>query len=98
MQIFPKETRIPFMDLNSHEALLRRREAGTLTWRGAALMLFARFVGSNAHLVNRRQPRSSGILAAFSQAARAIGNTRARNRSKLARSYIGRLSLFKRFP
>src|SRR5215211_9168017 len=27
---------------NSHEALLRRREAGTLTWRGPALMLFAR--------------------------------------------------------
>jgi hypothetical protein len=30
------------MDTNSHEALLRRREAGTLTWRGPALMLFAR--------------------------------------------------------
>jgi uncharacterized protein len=30
------------MDPNSHEALLRRREAGTLTWRGPALMLFAR--------------------------------------------------------
>ena len=27
---------------NSHEALLRRREAATLTWRGPALMLFAR--------------------------------------------------------
>ena len=27
---------------NSREALLRRREAGTLTWRGPALMLFAR--------------------------------------------------------
>ena len=30
------------MDANSHEALLRRRDAGTLTWRGPALMLFAR--------------------------------------------------------
>src|SRR4051794_24342696 len=27
---------------NSHEALLRRREAATLTWRGPALTLFAR--------------------------------------------------------
>jgi uncharacterized protein len=27
---------------NSYEALLRRRDAGTLTWRGPALMLFAR--------------------------------------------------------
>ncbi len=27
---------------NSHEALLQRREAATLTWRGPALMLFAR--------------------------------------------------------
>ena len=30
------------MGQNSHEALIRRREAGTLTWRGPALMLFAR--------------------------------------------------------
>jgi hypothetical protein len=30
------------MDPNSHEALLRRREAAMLTWRGPALMLFAR--------------------------------------------------------
>jgi len=30
------------MDPNSHEALLRRRAAGTLTWRGPGLMLFAR--------------------------------------------------------
>jgi membrane protease YdiL (CAAX protease family) len=30
------------MDPNSHEALLRRLDAGTLTWRGPALMLFAR--------------------------------------------------------
>lgn len=30
------------MDPNSHEALLRRRESATLTWRGPALMLFAR--------------------------------------------------------
>lgn len=30
------------MDPNSHEALRRRRGAGTLTWHGPALMLFAR--------------------------------------------------------
>ena len=42
MRLFTKETRIPFIDPNSHEALLRRREAGTLQWRGPALMLFAR--------------------------------------------------------
>jgi uncharacterized protein len=30
------------MDPNSSEALVRRRDAGTLTWRGPALMLFAR--------------------------------------------------------
>ena len=30
------------MDPNSYEALLRRRNAGTLRWRGPALMLFAR--------------------------------------------------------
>jgi hypothetical protein len=30
------------MDPNSYEALLRRSGAGTLTWRGPALMLFAR--------------------------------------------------------
>jgi hypothetical protein len=30
------------MDPNSRTALVRRREAGTLTWRGPALMLFAR--------------------------------------------------------
>lgn len=30
------------MDPNSREALLRRRDAGTLTWRGPALMLFSR--------------------------------------------------------
>jgi uncharacterized protein len=30
------------MDPNSREALLRRRDAGTLAWRGPALMLFAR--------------------------------------------------------
>ena len=42
MQISAKETRIPFVDPNSREALLRRREAGTLTWHGPAAMLFAR--------------------------------------------------------
>jgi uncharacterized protein len=42
VQIFTKETWIPFMDPNSHDALLRRRDAATLTWRGPALMLFAR--------------------------------------------------------
>ena len=30
------------MDPNSYEALRRRRDAGTLTWHGPALMLFAR--------------------------------------------------------
>jgi hypothetical protein len=30
------------MGTNDHDALLRRRDAGTLTWRGPALMLFAR--------------------------------------------------------
>jgi len=30
------------MDANSRDALLQRREAATLTWRGPALMLFAR--------------------------------------------------------
>jgi hypothetical protein len=30
------------MDPNSHEAILRRRDAATLTWRGPALMLFTR--------------------------------------------------------
>lgn len=30
------------MDPNSRDALARRRDAGTLTWRGPALMLFAR--------------------------------------------------------
>jgi membrane protease YdiL (CAAX protease family) len=32
------------MDPNSHAALLRRREAGTLNWSGPALMLFTRAV------------------------------------------------------
>lgn len=31
-----------FVSPNSHQALLRRREAATLTWRGPALVLFAR--------------------------------------------------------
>jgi hypothetical protein len=30
------------MDPNSYEALLRRLDEGKLTWRGPALMLFAR--------------------------------------------------------
>ena len=30
------------MERNSYAALVRRREAGTLIWRGPALMLFAR--------------------------------------------------------
>ena len=54
VQIFTKETRIPFMDPNSHEALLRRRKAAMLTWRGPALMLFARAacaVGAQAVVV-----------------------------------------------
>jgi uncharacterized protein len=39
------------MEPNSHEALLRRLDAGTLTWRGPARMLFARLacaVGAQA--------------------------------------------------
>jgi hypothetical protein len=32
------------MDRNSRDALFRRREAATLTWRGPLLMLFARTV------------------------------------------------------
>jgi len=42
VQIFTKETTIPSMGPNSREALLRRREAAVLTWRGPALMLFGR--------------------------------------------------------
>ena len=41
------------MEPNSHEALLRRREAAVLSWRGPALMLFARAacaVGAQATL------------------------------------------------
>ena len=34
--------KVPFIDPNSPEALGRRREAAVLTWRGPALMLFAR--------------------------------------------------------
>lgn len=30
------------MEPNSHDALVRRRDASTLTWRGPALMLFTR--------------------------------------------------------
>jgi membrane protease YdiL (CAAX protease family) len=30
------------MDPNSYQALLRRRDVATLTWRGPVLMLFAR--------------------------------------------------------
>jgi hypothetical protein len=43
VQVFVKETRIPFMDPNSREALIRRREAATLTWRGPARADFVRF-------------------------------------------------------
>jgi uncharacterized protein len=39
---FPEDTTIGAVDPNSYEALVRRRDAGTLTWRGPALMLFAR--------------------------------------------------------
>src|SRR4051812_31526091 len=38
----PRTTSSGPMDGNSHVALIRRRDAGTLTWRGLALMLFAR--------------------------------------------------------
>ena len=37
-------TAIPFIDSNSRAAVVQRRDAGTLTWRGPALMLFARTV------------------------------------------------------
>jgi len=33
LPIFTEETQIPFTDTDSHEALLRRRQAGPLTWR-----------------------------------------------------------------
>lgn len=42
MQLPVENTGIPGMDPNSREALLRRRKAGSLTWRGPALTLFAR--------------------------------------------------------
>jgi uncharacterized protein len=38
---FPEAYAVP-MEPNSYPALLSRRDAGTLTWRGPALMLFAR--------------------------------------------------------
>ncbi len=38
----PTVARQPLASANSHETLLHRREVGTLTWRGPALMLFAR--------------------------------------------------------
>ncbi|HEU6451994.1 MAG TPA: CPBP family glutamic-type intramembrane protease [Gemmatimonadaceae bacterium] len=41
-ELFSRESGIASMDPNSRDALDRRREAGTLTWRGPALMLFAR--------------------------------------------------------
>jgi membrane protease YdiL (CAAX protease family) len=44
VQTFTRNTAIPLMSPNSHEALLRRQKAGTLTWRGPALMLLARSV------------------------------------------------------
>ena len=46
------------MGPNSHEALVRRREAGTLTWRGPARMLFAR-----AALAVAAQALVAGIFA-----------------------------------
>ena len=42
VQIFTKETTIPSIGPNSREALLRQRQAAMLTWRGPAIMLFAR--------------------------------------------------------
>lgn len=42
MQVPTEEPTIPFMEVNSYQTLLRRREAGTLSWRGPALLLFAR--------------------------------------------------------
>jgi len=37
-----ENTPVPAMSPNSPEALVHRRDTGTLTWRGPALMLFAR--------------------------------------------------------
>lgn len=37
-----EDTMVPVVDPNSHDALSHRRDAATLTWRGPALMLFAR--------------------------------------------------------
>ncbi len=42
MHSLPEDTSVTTMDPNSSEALRRRQDAGTLTWRGPALMLFAR--------------------------------------------------------
>ena len=42
VRIFVKGTRIRFVYLNSRDTLVRRRDAAILTWRGPALMLFAR--------------------------------------------------------
>jgi hypothetical protein len=42
MQTISKGTGIPLREPNSREDLLRRREMGTLTWSGPALILFAR--------------------------------------------------------
>lgn len=54
----PLDTKIFTMDSNSPEANLRRVNAGALTWRGPARMLFARaaiaraFVGRSGELVD----------------------------------------------
>src|SRR3954454_10935560 len=51
---------------NSHEALLRRREAATLTWRGPALTLFARAacaVGTQAACAVETQAVVAAVFA-----------------------------------
>src|SRR5690349_7480033 len=52
------------MDPDSHRALVQRRDAGTLTWRGPALMLFAR-----AALAVAAQAVFAGIYALRSSPA-----------------------------
>jgi|HigsolmetaAR203D_1030402.scaffolds.fasta_scaffold50389_2 hypothetical protein len=42
MQTSPEDANTRSADSNSSEALVRRQVAGALTWRGPALMLFAR--------------------------------------------------------
>ena len=56
------------MDPNSHEALVRRRDAGRLTWRGPALMLFARTacaIGAQALVAAKRTRLGRDVALGF---------------------------------